>query len=74
MHPRVKPKFKPVWTWVSDYGQIKLPEDFPVTIFRQDGWWDGRYTKLREKWQAWLDAEEEKLKNECLRVDLQLSP
>jgi hypothetical protein len=52
--------------WVSDYGEIQLPDDFPAHIFRKDGWWDMRYTKIRERWEAWISAEELKLKQAYL--------
>lgn len=49
--------------WASDYGDIRLPADFPLVLFRRDGWWDGRYKALREKWEAWIAAEEVKLRH-----------
>jgi hypothetical protein len=30
--------------WVSAYGDIVLPADFPTYALRRDGWWDKRYT------------------------------
>lgn len=29
--------------WVSAYGDIILPEDFPFYAIRKDGWWDKRF-------------------------------
>jgi hypothetical protein len=48
--------------WVSDFGEIRLPAEFPLHIFRKDGWWDGRYKAMREKWEPWIEAEEAKLR------------
>lgn len=48
--------------WVSDWGEIVLPDDFPTHIFRKDGWWDKRYGAIRERWEAWIAAEEAKLR------------
>lgn len=50
-----------VHIWASPYGDIRLPADFPTFIFRKDGWWDGRFKALREKWEAWMTEEEKKL-------------
>lgn len=50
--------------WASVYGDIRLPDDFPFQIFRKDGWWDMRFTTLREKWEAWIAAEEQKLRDQ----------
>lgn len=55
-------KTAPVKVWVSDFGDIKLPDDFPFHIFRKNGWWDRRYGALRRKWEAWIAAEERLLR------------
>lgn len=48
--------------WGSNYGEIRLPADFPTYIFRNDGWWDRRFTATREKWESWIAVEEAMLR------------
>ena len=55
-------RYPTVTFWASNYGDIRLPLDFPVHIFRRDGWWDQRFTTLRHKWENWIAFEEEKLR------------
>lgn len=54
-------KIPTITFWASDFGDIRLPDDFPLQLFRKDGWWDMRFASLREKWEAWITAEEAKL-------------
>jgi hypothetical protein len=35
---------KTVSLWVSSYGDIVLPADFPAYALTKSGWWDKRYT------------------------------
>jgi hypothetical protein len=49
-------------TWTTDWGEILLPPDFPPHIIRKNGWLDRRFKKERFKWQAFIDAETEKLR------------
>lgn len=43
--------------WVCAFGEIRLPDDFPTSAFRNDGWWDMRFKRF-DKWQAWIATEE----------------
>lgn len=43
--------------WVSEWGEIALPADFPFHVIRKDGWWDRRFKKDRERAQAFIASE-----------------
>jgi hypothetical protein len=49
-----------VTIWVSDFGNIQLPGDFPDAIMRLDGWWDERY-KLVADGKAYIAEQSRKL-------------
>lgn len=48
--------------WVSEWGEIPLPDDFPSHVIRKDGWWDRRFSKDLERAQAFIESETLKLK------------
>lgn len=47
--------------FVSPFGEITLPDDFPFHIFRKDGWWDRRYRKDLQRAQAFIAERENEL-------------
>ena len=47
--------------WVTDFGWINLPADFPFHVIRKNGWWDLRFKKDLVRGQAFIAAETLKL-------------
>jgi hypothetical protein len=51
--------------WITEYGEIKLPKDFPFHVIRKDGWWDRRFKKDLHRAQQFIEAETRKLEARC---------
>lgn len=49
--------------WITEYGEIKLPENFPFHVVRKDGWWDSRFKKDLKRAKDFIDAETVKLRS-----------
>lgn len=54
--------FPTVTYWASDWGDIRLPDDFPSGLIRVTGWYDRRFT-LHTKVADYLNEQELKLRN-----------